>query len=135
MEKIKQEAIELLNNCEVVSLASIDEHGYPRPVVISKIKIDGIDTIWFSTGTSSEKTKNFIDNPKAGISFFKEGDSVTLTGTVTIVNDAAEKKALWVDWFYEHFPKGVDDPEYCILKFTAEQATYWIGHKFVKGKV
>lgn len=135
MEKIKQEAIELLNNCEVVSLASIDQHGYPRPVVVSKIKTDGIDTIWFSTGTSSEKTKNFIDNPKAGVSFFKEGDSVTLTGAITIVNDTTEKKALWVDWLYEHFPKGVDDPEYCILKFTAEQATYWIDHKFVKEKV
>ena len=75
MEKIKQEAIELLNNCEVATLASIDEQGYPRPIVISKIKTDGIDTIWFSTGTSSEKTKNFIENPKAGVAFFKEGDA------------------------------------------------------------
>lgn len=84
MEKIKQEAIELLNNCEVLTLASINEQGYPRPIVISKIKTDGIDTIWFSTGTSSEKTKNFIENPKAGVAFFKEGDSVTLTGSQAV---------------------------------------------------
>ena len=58
MEKIKQQAIDLLNKCEVLTLASIDERGCPRPVVLSKIKTEGIDTIWFSTGTSSEKTKD-----------------------------------------------------------------------------
>ena len=135
MEKIKQQAIDLLNKCEVLTLASIDERGCPRPVVLSKIKTEGIDTIWFSTGTSSEKTPDFIKNPKAGVAFYEGHDSVTLTGTIEVVNDVEEKKALWVDWFYEHFPKGVDDPEYCILKFTAEQATYWIGNQFIKGKI
>ena len=68
MEKIKQQAIGLLDSCEVVTLASIDERGCPRPVVLSKIKMEGIDVIWLSTGTNSEKTKNFIENPKAGLS-------------------------------------------------------------------
>ena len=81
------------------------------------------------------KTKDFIKNPKAGVAFYEGHDSVTLTGTIEVVSDVEEKKALWVDWFYEHFPKGVDDPEYCILKFTAEQATYWIGNQFIKGKI
>ena len=105
MEKIKQQAIDLLNKCEVLTLASIDERGCPRPVVLSKIKTEGIDTIWFSTGTRSEKTKAFIKNPKAGVAFYEGHDSVTLTGTIEVVSDVEEKKALWVDWFYEHFPK------------------------------
>ena len=58
MEKIKQQAIDLLNKCEILTLASIDEWGCSRPVILSKIKAEGIDTIWFSTGTSSEKTKD-----------------------------------------------------------------------------
>ena len=62
-------------------------------------------------------------------------EAIELLNNCKVTTFAAEKKALWIDWFYEHFPKGVEDPEYCILKFTAEHATYWIGHKFVKGKV
>lgn len=58
MEKIKQQAIDLLNKCEILTLASIDERGCSRLVILSKIKAEGIDTIWFSTGTSSEKTKD-----------------------------------------------------------------------------
>ena len=49
--------------------------------------------------------------------------------------DEAEKKALWQDWFIEHFPGGVNDPTYCILKFTAKRATYWLDFQFVKGEV
>ena len=49
--------------------------------------------------------------------------------------DEAEKKALWQDWFIEHFPGGVNDPTYCVLKFTAKRATYWLDFQFVKGEV
>ena len=45
------------------------------------------------------------------------------------------KKALWQDWFIEHFPKGVTDPEYCVLKFTGDKATLWIDGKFIKQKL
>lgn len=135
METIRKQAVALLEKCEIVTLASIDPKGNPRPVPLSKIKSDDIKTIWFSTGTESEKTKHFEINPHAGASFFDGSDSVVLTGKVTIVTDMEIKKALWVDWFYAHFPKGVEDPNYCILAFTAEHATYWINNRFIKEEV
>ena len=61
---------------------------------------------------------------------FLGGDGVTLLGEVEIVHDAVVKKALWQDWFIEHFPKGIDDPEYCILRFDANKATCWIDKLF-----
>ena len=62
----------------------------------------------------------------------KGGDSIVLTGKVEIVSDMEIKKALWSDWMFAHFPGGVIDPSYCILKFTSEEATYWIDNEFVK---
>ena len=91
MEKIKQQAIDLLNKCEVLTLASINERGCPRPVVLSKIKTEGIDTIWFSTGTSSEKTKDFIKNPKAGVAFFEAREKTSLIRSGTKKNG----KTVW----------------------------------------
>ena len=38
----------------------------------------------------------------------------------------------WGDWMLDHFPGGVEDPEYCVLKFTSTSATYWIDNVFVK---
>ena len=135
MEELKRKAELLLEQCESVVLTSVDENGFPRPVPMSKVKAEGITTIWFATGTYSEKTEHFRVNPKAGVCFQKEINSVVLTGYIEIVTDEAEKKALWQDWFIDHFPGGVNDPTYCILKFTAKRATYWLDFQFVKGEV
>ena len=112
MESLKEKAKALLQQCEVVTLTSINKEGYPRPVPLSKIKTEGLTTIWFATGNSSAKTKDFRSNPKAGICFYKEGNSVAMTGEVEVVSDTGTKKELWQDWFIHHFPKGPEDPEY-----------------------
>lgn len=131
MITLKQRASEILDRCEVVNLASVTPDGYPRPVPVSKLKSDGIMHIWISTGTSSEKTEHFRKNKKAGLSFFEEGDSVVLTGQVKMITDTKIKRELFSDWMLAHFPEGVDDPEYCLLEFETEEATFWIDRKFV----
>ena len=123
MGSLKEKAKTLLQQCEVVTLTSINKEGYPRPVPLSKIKTEGLTTIWFATGNSSAKTKDFRSNPKAGICFYKEGNSVAMTGEVEVVSDTGTKKELWQDWFIHHFPKGPEDPEYILLKFRAEEIT------------
>ena len=50
---MKEKATELLQRCEVVTLASVNKEGYPRPVPMSKILTEGISTIWMSTGADS----------------------------------------------------------------------------------
>lgn len=135
LKELEQKAAALLEQCEVVTIASITAEGYPRPVPMSKIKTNGINEIWLATGTTSDKTIHFRKNPLAGISFMQGGDSVCLTGKVSILEDLETKKALWQDWFISHFPGGVEDPNYCILKFTAEEAIYWIEYVFIKAKI
>ena len=101
---MKEKATELLQRCEVVTLASVNKEGYPRPVPMSKILTEGISTIWMSTGADSLKTIDFLSNPKAGLCFQDKGDSVALTGKVEVVTDEKMKQELWQDWFIEHFP-------------------------------
>lgn len=135
MANIKEKAATLLQNCEIVILTSINEKGYPRPVPMSKTKAEGITTIWMATGNSSVKTKDFRLNPKAGICYFSNEDSVALTGEIEIVTDPATKQELWQDWFYAHFTKGPTDPEYVLLKFTAHDATLFVDNEFVHQQI
>ena len=103
----------------------------PRPVPLSKIASEGISEIWMATGEHSVKTKDFRSNPKAGLCFYEQGNSVALTGEVEVVTDAGLKQKYWQDWFIAHFPKGPTDPEYVLLKFRSEHATFWIDGQFV----
>lgn len=128
--ELEQKAERLLERCEFLALSSVTKEGYPRSCTMAKMKAEGYDTIWFSTGTGSMKTGEFAGNPKAGVCYWHEGDSVTLMGDVEIVHDMETKQSLWSDWLYDHFPKGVEDPEYTILKFTTREAVIWIDFKF-----
>lgn len=131
MKQVEEKAAQIVANAQLVTLASIDENGYPRPVVLVKLK-DENGAIFVSTGSSSAKTAHFRVNPKAGVSIVEGGNSIVYTGRVDIVTDVAVKRSLWGDWMLEHFTGGVEDPEYCVLKFTPENATYWIDKEFVK---
>ena len=129
-EDLANKAAALLEKCETVALASINEKGYPRICVVSKIKNDGFSCMHFATGTNSHKTAHFRKDDKASVCYTHGADSVTLLGKIEIIEDMEVKKALWQDWFICHFPKGVDDPEYCVLKFSANEATFWIDSRF-----
>ena len=128
---IEEKAAQIVAAAQIATVASIDENGYPRPVAMVKLK-DENGEIYFSTGTSSAKTAHFRANPKAGISIVESEDSVVYTGEMEIVTDMEVKQSLWDDWMLPHIPGGVEDPDFCILKFTPKSSTYWIDSVFMK---
>lgn len=135
MKSMKEQATELLQQCEVVILTSVKKEGFPRPVPLSKIHTEGFTEIWMATGKNSVKVKDFSTNPKAGLCFSEKGNSIAMTGVVEIITDKEMKEKLWQDWFIAHFPKGPADPNYVLLKFKGDHATIWIDGKFSHRKI
>ncbi len=128
---LDEKAAALLEGCREVTLASVDTQGYPRPVVLAKVAATGYSEVWMATGSDSVKVHDFRLNPKAGLCFSKNGNSVSLTGEVPVISDDATRRAMWQDWFINHFPQGPSDPTYTLLHFTGRRATIWIDYKFV----
>ena len=62
---IQEKAAQIVATAQIVTLASIDENGYPRPVAMVKLK-DEDGAIYVSTGTSSAKTAHLGTIPKQG---------------------------------------------------------------------
>lgn len=129
MKEIEKKAAALLERCETITLCSVSEEGYPRPCVVSKLAAQGFRILYAATGLDGRKTSHFLKNPKAGLTFALEEDSVTMTGSVQVLT-GGDAKVFWQDWMRAHFEGGADDPNYCVLKFTAEEATFWIGGEF-----
>lgn len=125
-----KKAEELLNSCEDIEVASINEDGYPRVCVVSKLESEGFDTIFFSTGTSGTKANHFKKNSKSSVCYHDEHNSVTLVGEMEIVEDMEIKKRVWQDWMINYMVGGVNDEEFCLLKFKAHEATFWIDREF-----
>lgn len=126
-DKLLAKAIKHVSDAETAILSSIDEKGYPRSVEMSNIKTESLNVMYFATGTDSRKTKHYMKNSKAGVTY---NGGVSLIGEIEIIEDSTLKKELWQDWFIKHFPKGVTDPNYCVLKFTSKEAVIYLDEIF-----
>ncbi|WP_202708906.1 pyridoxamine 5'-phosphate oxidase family protein [Sporosalibacterium faouarense] len=133
IKEIEEKASQLLDRCEVVTLASINEKGYPRVCTITKIKNNGFAQIYFMTSKRSHlngKATHFENNTRASVCYNSGSDSVTLIGNVEIVTNMDEKRKFDKYCDRNFFKKGIEDPKCYLLRFQTIEATFWIEGKF-----
>lgn len=121
--------IPLVENAKVAYVSSVNEHGYPNTKAMLSTKHDSMNTYYFSTNTSSKRVQQFINNPKACIYFCNEDNfmGLMLVGTIEVTRDRQLRELLWFDGCEVYYPLGIDDEDYCVLKFSAEWGNYYHG--------
>ena len=122
----------LIDKQGVSFIGSVDENGWPcTKAMLPPRKREGIRTFYFTTNTSSMRAAQYRDNPKACIYFcdrrFFRG--AMLKGTMEILEDSASKEMIWREGDTMYYPLGVTDPDYCVLRFTAESGRYYSNFK------
>lgn len=122
-EQVKDRALELLERCDLITLTSITEDGYPYSSVMTKLENDGLEHFYFFAAANSRKAANFKANAKACVSYHAPGGSVTLVGDVAPVTDLGIRTRCWRDFLKQAFPDGPQDEGLLILGFTARQGT------------
>lgn len=125
-----QEILTFIKKQEVAFIASVDENGFPnQKAMLKPRKINGAKEFYFSTNTSSLRVAQYRQNPKASIYFYHKGlikyEGVMLVGTMEVLENTAIKQELWHPGDSMFYKKGVTDPDYCILKFTAHKGRYY----------
>lgn len=115
---------------DVDFLSSIDESGYPNLKAMLKPKRRvGLKEFYFSTNTSSLRVTQYLKNEKAAIYFYRKGllhyRGLMLLGKMEVLCDQESKEMMWNARDIMYYPKGVTDPDYCILKFTAISGRYY----------
>lgn len=122
----------LIDKQKTAYISSIDKDGYPNTkAMLAPRKREGIKVFYFTTNTSSMRTAQYRENAKACIYFsdrrFFRG--VMLRGTMEVLEDAESKEMIWQEGDTLYYPLGVTDPDYCVLKFTAEDGRYYSNFK------
>lgn len=115
---------------KVSFICSIDENGFPNmKAMLKPRKHNGLTEFYFSTNTSSMRVKQFRNNPNASIYFYHKGlvkyTGVMLVGKMEVLTDQKIKSELWKRGDTMFYKQGVTDPDYCVLKFTAESGRYY----------
>lgn len=130
----KMESIaEFIQKQKVAFIASVDEEGFPNmKAMFAPRKMAG-NCFYFSTNTSSMRAQQFAKNPKASIYFYNKGrfkyEGIMLTGTMEVLHDDEIKREIWQTGDTMYYRKGVTDPDYCVLKFTAVKCRHYCNLK------
>lgn len=122
----------LIDKTTVSIISSVDEAGFPNTkAMLPPRKREGIKCLYFTTNTSSMRVKQYNGNPKACVYFYDKRffKGIMLKGTMEVLQDKKSKKMIWRDGDEMYYPKGVTDPDYCVLKFTAINGRYYSNFK------
>lgn len=118
----------LIDKQEVSFIASISEEGFPNmKAMLPPRKRVGIQEFYFTTNTSSLRVAQYRKNPNASIYFCDKRifQGVMLVGYMEVFEDSTNKEMIWQEGDTIYYPGGVTDPDYCVLKFTAESGRYY----------
>lgn len=123
--KTKEDVLAFIKNRDVSLVGSVDKDGFPNvKAMLSPRKAEG-DCLWFSTNTSSMRVKQFGDNSKACVYFFKKSlfsyVGCMLVGDMEVLTDSEAKQSIWKKGDTMYYNGGVTDPDYCVLRFTAQK--------------
>lgn len=111
-------------------ISSIDADGYPNiKAMFAPRRIEAGGVYYFSTNKSSLRTEQYLKNPKASVYFYQRGrfkyTGIMLVGTMEVLEDHASRASIWQTGDTMYYPEGVDDPDYCVLKFTSIRGRYY----------
>lgn len=115
---------------KVAFICSVDDENYPNvKAMLKPRKRNGLKEFYFSTNTSSMRVKQYQSSQNASIYFYHKGlikyVGVMLKGKMEVLTDQETKKMIWRRGDTIFYKKGVTDPDYCVLKFTAASGRYY----------
>ena len=118
----------MADKLKIAFLGSVDGEGFPNvKAMLQPRKREGIKVFYFTTNTSSMRVAQFQANPKACVYFCDQRffRGVMLRGTVEVLTDDESKRMIWREGDEVYYAQGVTDPDYCVLKFTAQSGRFY----------
>ncbi len=128
MINVDQTIGNLIDNTDASLIGSIDKEGFPNmKAMLPPRKREGAKFIYYTTNTSSMRVAQYKENPKACVYFYNNKFFIgaMLKGTMEVLEDSNTKEMIWLEGDNQYYPLGVTDPDYCVLKFTAQSGRYY----------
>lgn len=132
MKDVQKTIGNLIDRQGTAFIGSVSAEGFPNvKAMLAPRKRIGLKTMYFTSNTSSMRAAQYRNDSKACVYFcdrrFFRG--VMLTGTMEVLEDSESREMFWQEGDTMYYPLGVTDPDYCVLRFTAESGRYYSNFK------
>jgi general stress protein 26 len=102
-----------------VAVAVLNDEGYPNASTYMIAKANGVEWLTFCTSLSRDIVKRLRKDNRGSVCINSDTYNITLVGRFEILTDQETRQANWYEGFTAHW-SGIDDPEYCVLRFNTE---------------
>ncbi len=121
------EILSLINRSLVATLAYTDPTGRPDARRVFCTWHRGIGRHLISTNLSSSHAQSLLRNSAACLYFADDTafEGLCLHGRAQVRTDREAKTMLWHPQDTMYYPGGIDDPDYCVIDFTTDDARYY----------
>ncbi len=84
-------------------------------------------TMWFSTNTSSQRVAVLLKDSKSCVYYVDQENfmGLMLVGKIEVLQDEESRKRLWFEGAERYYQQGINDPDYCVLRFKAERGNFY----------
>ena len=140
-KEVRKTSLKLMESSKAAYLTTIDSEGYPITRAMFNLRNkeqfpelseffseqDNEFVIYISTNTSSSKIDHIRKNPKISVYFCEPEDfkGIMLGGEAETIDDIEIKQKLWLDWWTKYYTKGLEDPDYTLLKLNPKTARFY----------
>lgn len=140
-KEVRKTSLELMESSKAAYLTTIDSEGYPITRAMFNLRNkeqfpelseffseqDNKFIIYISTNTSSSKIDHIQKNPKISVYFCEPEDfkGIMFGGEAETIDDIEIKQKLWLDWWTKYYTKGLEDPDYTLLKLIPKTARFY----------
>jgi general stress protein 26 len=117
---------EMLEGIDFCMMTTIDGGQLrSRPMSTQTAEFDA--EIWFFTRDNTHKIEEIEKDNRVCLGYSDPDNHtyVSVSGRAEMSKDRAKMEELWNPVLKAWFPDGLDDPNICLMKVTAEQAEYW----------
>jgi general stress protein 26 len=126
----RQESIkklkELVEGIDFCMMTTIDGGQLRcRPMSTQVAEFDA--EVWFFTSEKTHKIDEIAKDDRVCLGYSDPDDNtyVSVSGRAEMSKDRAKMEELWNPILKAWFPDGLDDPDICLMKVTAEKGEYW----------
>ena len=122
LQKMK-ELVDTIHTC--MFLTNANEQNHVRPM--ATIRTDKNGDLWFFSELHSEKVGDIKINDAVQLLYSHPGKDAYLDirGIASIETNREKIEELWSPIVKAWFPRGVDDPDICLVKVEPENVYYW----------
>ncbi len=102
-------------------------HLHSRPMTTQNKTLGSKGSLWFFMSRKSDPVADIEADDRVNIAYSDPGDDmyVSVSGEAKIVDDMAQKTALWNKFAEAWFPGGVTDPDLALVQVNIIHAHYW----------